>query len=92
MSISSRYKKDRLFQHINKYDAIVDNRYFESYYYLINSVQYDDKDKPVKVSITVLLNVEEWLKTGKCFNVKREDIENISNELKDHIRIYKKLL
>lgn len=91
MSISSPYKKDRLFQHLKNFTNSVDNNYIESYYYLINSVDYDENSKPIKVSITILLDVYEWLKNGKCHQLNLDLESDLSAEQKSHIKIYEKL-
>ena len=47
MSITARFKKERLFQSLNKFTRPVDNNYLESIYYLINNVEYNDKNEVI---------------------------------------------
>ena len=61
MSITSRFKKDRLFQFIDKFSAPGNNSYFESYYYLIRSVEYSDKGQISKVGITIIIDIKNYL-------------------------------
>lgn len=81
MSITSRFKKDRLFQFIDKFSVPVDNDYFESYYYLIRSVEYNDKEQLSKVCITIIIDIKNYL------NLKpyRENEQTFTENFPDHI-------
>jgi len=92
MSILSQFKKDRLFQYQSKFQD-GDTKYFESVYYLIKVVEYDDDNKPVKVITDHIIDVRNYLE----LKTQHEKIEKVfTKDFPEHIvanvKIYEKLL
>lgn len=60
MSIKSKNPKSRLFLHQSKF-LFDNNDYFESLYYKIKNVEYNDSDVISKVEIDVIIDVQNYL-------------------------------
>lgn len=83
MSITSRFKKDRLFQFHNPFNH-EGNGYQESFYYLINSVEYTEDKKVSKVSITIIVGIESYLLLGNYDKIELS-FEDSKTNIPKHI-------
>lgn len=92
MSITSRFKKERLFKSISKFSKPVDNDYFESIYYLINSVEYNDKKKVTKVVITIIIDVKNYLELQHHRKIEETFEDTIPRNIIDNIKVWELLL
>jgi hypothetical protein len=91
MSIASRFKKDRLFQFHNPFNH-EGNRYQESFYYLINSVEYTENKKISKVSITIIVGIENYLLLGNYDKIVLSFETNIPKHILLNIKGWEMLL
>jgi hypothetical protein len=92
MSITSRFKKDRLFQFIDKFSVPVDNGYFESYYYLIRSVEYNDKKQLSRVCITIIIDIKNYLNLEPYKEIEQIFTENFPDHIIANVAVLKVLI
>ena len=91
MSILSRFKKDRLFQFFNPFTE-GGNSYQESFYYLINSVEYDKDNKVSKVDISIIIGIQNYLQLKEHKIVKETYENSIPKHILLNIKAWENLL
>jgi hypothetical protein len=91
MSKSSRFKKDRLFQFHNnfKYSG---NDYLESVYYLIKDVEYNDKNQVIKITITVIIDIQNYLNLKEHHKIEKTFENDIPKEVLLNVKAWEALL
>ena len=91
MSKASRFKKDRLFQYINKF-TYGGNDYVESFYYLIKDVEYNNENQVIKVVIIVIVDLQCYLNLKEHHKIEKIFENDIPKEVLTNVKAWKMLL
>ena len=90
MSKASRFKKDRLFQYINKF-TYGGNDYLESIYYLIKNVERDDKSKITKIQVIFIIDIQRYLNLGEYNTIEKTFENDIPQDFINNANAYEEL-
>ena len=90
MSKASRFKKDRLFQYINKF-TYGGNDYLESIYYLIKNVERDDKSKITKIEVIFIIDIQRYLNLGEYNTIEKTFENDIPQDFINNANAYEEL-
>ncbi|MDI5949467.1 hypothetical protein [Flavobacterium yafengii] len=90
MSKASRFKKDRLFQYINKF-TYSGNDYLESLYYLIKNVERDEKSKITKIEVTFIIDIQRYLNLGEYNTIEKTFENDIPQDFINNANAYEEL-
>lgn len=90
MSKASRFKKDRLFQYINKF-TYGGNDYLESIYYLIKNVERNDKSKITKIEVIFIIDIQRYLNLGEYNTIEKTFENDIPQDFINNANAYEEL-
>lgn len=90
MSKASRFKKDRLFQYLNKF-TYGGNDYLESIYYLIKNVERNDKSKITKIEVIFIIDIQRYLNLGEHDTIEKTFENDIPQDFINNANAYEEL-